>query len=73
MYDPDDEMWIIRIEIKREMLGMSVNDMCKRAGISEATWRRMKNGQAKYIIMKTFLKILNALDLRIEEVYRPVE
>jgi DNA-binding Xre family transcriptional regulator len=54
---------IFELEQRRVALNMSERDMCYRAGINRATYRRaiFKEGEHKGMSLRTFLAMCNAL------------
>ena len=62
------EFDIKAVELKRLKMMLDIKDVCQRAKISYEAWKTFINHSGRRTRTKTVMKLLNALDLPVEDV-----
>lgn len=60
-----------RIKEVREKQGLTQTQLAKKSGVSRVTISVLENGQERVTTTKTLIKIASAMNVTVDELFRP--
>lgn len=60
-----------RIKEVREKQGLTQTQLAKKSGVSRVTISALENGQERVTTTKTLIKIASAMNVTVDELFRP--